>query len=80
MNLIENWARVLWRSASLWCLYIAGITGAAHQYIQQTDNGALPDGWIAWVDGKLLAVMFIFGALAIPARIINQNGLRPPRR
>ena len=73
MKLVENWAAILWRSLSLWCLYIAGAAGAVHQYITGMDHGALPDAALAQVDGYAVAAMFIAGALAIPARIIQQG-------
>ena len=77
MKLLENWAAVLWKSLSLWCVYIALIAAGLHQYIGATDNGVVPDAWVAGLDGWLKAISFIFGLLAIPARIIQQPAIAP---
>ena len=79
MKLVENWTAILWRSLSLWCLYVAGMAGAVHAYIGATPNGAIPDGWVAAVDGWAMAVMFISGELAIPARVIQQVSISPSK-
>lgn len=76
MKLVENWTDVLLKSASLWCLYIAGIALGLHEYIGVTDNGALPDAMVAQVDGWLKSIAFIAGAAAIPARVIQQASLK----
>ena len=77
MKLLENWASVLLKSLSLWCVYLALISAGLHQYIGAMDNGALPDGLVAQADDWLKAASFIFGALAIPARIIQQPAIAP---
>lgn len=75
MNLVENWAAILWRSLSLWCLYVAAAAAAVHEYIGQTAHGVIPDTLVAQIDGWAVAVMFGAGALAIPARIVRQVSL-----
>lgn len=75
MRLVENWAAVLVRSASLWCLYIAGLAGAVHSFILETPNGIIPDGWVATLDGWAVGAMFAFGLAAIPARLIQQASI-----
>jgi hypothetical protein len=80
LKLIENWADVLWKSLSLWCLYIAGIAVAVHETIAKVPHGIIPDDLIAKADGISVAVAFICVIAAIPARVIQQVSLsqRPP--
>ncbi|MGV8987834.1 MAG: hypothetical protein ACOH2H_16290 [Cypionkella sp.] len=78
MKLIENWFQVLWKSISMWCLYIASIAAAVHGYILQTAPGPILQGVVAQVDGWAVLITFVAGLTAIPARFVDQGGLPKP--